>query len=235
MDKSHPKTRLATRVRTGGVFAILFTALAPHMARCAAGQEVTEHPYIKTSEIRSQTCLTCHPGKTEGKFVHSAIKLGCQQCHRVSSEDQTTTVTLPKSGGELCAKCHEIEQSPMTHGPYKSGECLVCHNPHSSDFPAHTRAPANTLCLSCHGVNQPDVKIDSDSKTVSLLGGRTIPADVYKTAPKVDEGHHPDEATPALGQSSPGRQGQSRETLGDCLSCHEAHGGEARWFLRPAK
>jgi predicted CXXCH cytochrome family protein len=235
MDKTHPKTRLATRVRTGGVFAILFTALAPHMACCAAGQEVTEHPYIKTSEIKSQTCLTCHPGKMEGKSVHPAVELGCEKCHRISSENQSTAITLFEPGGELCAKCHETEQFPMTHEPYKSGECLVCHNPHSSDFPAQARAPANTLCLSCHGENQPNVKIDSDSKTVSLLGGRTIPADVYETALKVDEEHHPEGATPALRHSSPGRQAHSPETPRDCLSCHEAHGSEARFLLRPAK
>ena len=226
---------LFTKLKTGAAFAILLSALPTLMIRPVSGQEGAGHPYISPAQVKPQTCLTCHPGKLEGKFVHAAVRLGCDQCHRISSQDQTTTITLPKSGGELCAKCHEREQFAMTHEPYGSGECLVCHNPHSSDFPAQTRAPADTLCLSCHGENQPDVKMDSDSKMVLLLGGRTIPGDVYEAAPKVDEEHHPAGAAPSFSHSSPEGHVRGRENPRDCFYCHEAHGGKARYLLRPAR
>ncbi len=235
MDRPHYKTRLGANLKAGWVFAILLSTLAPYAARRATGQEVVGHPYINPSEIKSKTCLTCHPGKKEAKFVHAAVELGCEKCHRISSENQTTAITLLASGGELCAKCHEAERLPVFHAPYKSGECLVCHNPHASDFPGQARAPANTLCLSCHGINQPDVKIDSESEMVSLPGGRAIPMDAYEAAPKVDDAHHPSGAPSASSHSSTGQQQQSPENPWDCLSCHEAHGGQARYLLRPAR
>ena len=235
MNRPRPNVRHLTKLKIGLVSAILLPVVAPRVVRSTPGQKGAGHPYISPSQIKSQTCLTCHPAKLEGKSVHPAIKLGCDQCHRISSDDQTTTITLPNSGGELCAKCHEPEQFAMPHEPYKSGECLVCHNPHSSDFTAQTRAPADTLCLSCHGEKQPDVKIDSDTKTVLLLGGRTISAGVYATAPKIDEEHHPEGATPALSNSSLGRPAPGPANPRDCFSCHEAHGGKTRYLLRSTR
>ena len=233
MSRLNGKTRLAAKLKVGWVTAMLFSTLATLTARHAIGQELVGHPYIDSSEIKSQICLTCHPGKKEGKSVHPAVELGCEKCHRVSSENQTTAITLLSSTGELCARCHEADRLPMLHAPYKDGRCLVCHNPHSSDFPAQARAPANTLCLSCHGQNQPGVKVDADTKTASLLGGRTVPIEIFETASKIDDARHPSGATSILSHSSVGRDESKAEIPRDCLSCHEAHGSQARYLLRP--
>ena len=68
-------------------------------------QTVTEHPYIEPKDIKSETCLGCHPDKKEGKFVHSAVASGCETCHQATSEKEKeeTTVTLVAQGGKLCA------------------------------------------------------------------------------------------------------------------------------------
>ncbi len=120
-------------------------------------EEPIAHPFIEQTDIKSETCLTCHPEKKQGKFVHSAIGMGCESCHRATSEKSKMTITLLVTGGDLCAMCHEAGKDPIQHGPFKAGQCLVCHDPHTGDFKAQTRAPVNTLCLSCHEQNPPNV------------------------------------------------------------------------------
>ena len=36
------------------------------------------------------------------------------------------------------------------HEPFKSGDCLSCHNPHTSDYPTLLVSEGNSLCVSCH-------------------------------------------------------------------------------------
>src|SRR5208337_1460828 len=92
-------------------------------------EEPIAHPLIEQKDIKSETCLKCHPEKKQGKFVHSAVAMGCENCHEASKD-------------------------PVQHGPYKNGQCLICHDPHCSEFKAQTRAVVNSLCLACHALRQ---------------------------------------------------------------------------------
>ncbi len=38
---------------------------------------VIDHPVIQQKDIKSATCLTCHPEKTLGKFVYPALEMRC--------------------------------------------------------------------------------------------------------------------------------------------------------------
>jgi predicted CXXCH cytochrome family protein len=201
--------------------ATVLCALAyPFANRETVAQTATEHPYIDPGKIKSETCLTCHPDKNEGRFVHATGAAGCESCHRSISEKRKTTISLAAEGGGLCTGCHQVKQSVVAHFPYKTGQCLVCHNPHSSAFPGQTRAAARTLCMSCHGEGSPDVKVDVSTKTVSLLGGRGIEFATYQRAQKVPSGHGEKSRSQSPSNSSAAEV--------NCLTCHNAHTSGAK-------
>ncbi|MCJ7502774.1 MAG: cytochrome c3 family protein [Acidobacteriia bacterium] len=205
---------------------LLFLALGAAIlvgAEQIQAQVTTEHPFIEPSAIKSETCLTCHPDKKEGKFVHSAVAMGCENCHQASSENGKTAITLVATGGELCATCHEAKKEPVLHVPYREGQCLICHEPHTSNFPRQVRAETNLLCLSCHGVNQPEVKVNQEIKTVSLLGGRTLTLDDYRQAVKIGLDRSGTKGHPIVGHPVSGRDPRNKDAALNCLSCHASH------------
>ena len=199
-------------------------------------QTLTEHPYIDPGEIKTKTCLGCHPDKAEGKFVHSAVSSGCASCHQVASEKQKekTTVTLMGQSSELCALCHEGKKDAVLHAPYKSGQCTVCHNPHSSDFPRQMRAATNTLCMSCHGVNQPNVKFNAGTKSVTLPGGQAFDLVAFERAPKIAAEHPASSKPPSAGHPLTGKVPRGGDAVLSCVSCHDPHSSQAAKLLRSA-
>lgn len=196
---------------TLSVFCLFFTG-------GASAQETLEHPYIEAKDVKPETCLTCHPETKQGKFVHTAVKMGCPECHHIVTGKSHTTITLFALGSNLCAKCHEARVDPVLHGPYKNGECLICHEPHVSDFKAQIRADVNSVCLECHA---PKPQAGS---TVSLYGLQTISKAEFEAAPKIDldpslRFGHPRPAHPVAGVPDPLHSGENMS----CLSCHVPH------------
>lgn len=139
--------------------AVLFPALLLLLYRQIGAQTVPEHPYIDLGEIKTETCLGCHPDKKEGKFVHSAVGMGCENCHQAASENGKTTIALVATGKELCKMCHEDKvpdpQKVPLHSP-AADNCTTCHSPHGSDnraqllLPTVGKAESENLCLMCH-------------------------------------------------------------------------------------
>lgn len=186
------------------------------------GQQGGTHPVPLPSDFDVAKCTDCHTDKSEGKYVHSALAMGCNTCHEIETKDEATSIKLTAPPAELCTTCHELEKNTVMHGPYKNGQCLACHDPHSSNFPAHTRAETNTLCFSCHSVNQPGVSVKEGDVTV--LGGQTIPLDEYRQAKKLGldrsgKSGHPIMGHPIEGRDDPRKKG----TPLSCLSCHVQH------------
>jgi len=195
-------------------------------------QGTAEHPFIEKKDIQSETCLTCHPGKREAKFVHTAVSVGCENCHKVASENYKTTITLWATGGELCATCHEVNKDRLLHRPYKAGQCSVCHDPHTGAHKAQTRAAVNTLCLSCHGLDQPNVKVDPLAKTVVLLGEQTESLDEYAQAPKIGGGHPKSNLPRVAGEPVTAKGSVKIDAEPNCLTCHDPHSSNAEHLLR---
>jgi predicted CXXCH cytochrome family protein len=162
------------------------------------------------------------------------VGMGCESCHQAASADNKTTLRLRAAGGDLCAKCHEIRKNAVLHGPYQAGQCLICHNPHGGAYEAQTRADVNTLCLSCHMLNQPDARVNVPAKMVSLLDGRVYDLASWQNAPKIGGGHAeshlPRKTSAPVTAKDPGKPGAEPT----CLTCHDPHSSQVQHLLRAA-
>jgi len=62
---------------------------------------------------------------------------------------------LIKPVPELCYECHAdyTTSESYVHGPVAVGQCLLCHNPHKSQFEHLLNESQPKLCYMCHNVN----------------------------------------------------------------------------------
>jgi len=195
-------------------------------APSAAGptsQGPKEHPFVDANDLKPENCLKCHADVQKGKFVHTAMNSGCDTCHQAASANGKTVITDVATGGDLCSMCHEIEKATVVHGPYKAGQCLACHDPHSSDYTKATLARTNTLCFTCHGVDQPGIAVQADARTASVLGGQTIGLDEYGKAMKIGLDRGGATGHPVMGHPISGKVPGKKDVTLSCLSCHAPH------------
>ena len=74
-----------------------------------------------------------------------AAKL-CSACH---NETKGNTLVAPPD--QLCERCHALKlDKAYVHGPVASGECLVCHDPHSSPYRPLLVSQSDSFCFECH-------------------------------------------------------------------------------------
>jgi len=219
----------------GGLLLLLVTSAvwASRVSKLSA-TDSSDHPYLEAKDRKTETCLKCHPTKNQGKFVHTAVEMGCESCHQAASADDKTTITLRATGGALCSKCHEINKDPVLHGPYKAGQCLICHNPHAGAYPAQTRAAISTLCLGCHMLNQPDARVNAETKIVSLLDGRTYDLASWESAPKISAGHFQNKMPRSTTAPVAVRESGKLNAESTCLACHDPHASQSKHLLRKA-
>lgn len=71
----------------------------------------------------------------------------CDDCH-----DKTTeSGFVVKSKEELCFHCHsDFIKGSFVHGPVAVGDCLACHDPHTSTLPSLLKVAAANICAVCH-------------------------------------------------------------------------------------
>ncbi len=80
-------------------------------------------------------------------FIHEpyAEKM-CTSCHESSYSNK---LLYPRE--ELCYTCHSFDvKAKWVHGPLDSGGCLVCHDPHISQYRYMLVAKSEEFCLYCH-------------------------------------------------------------------------------------
>jgi predicted CXXCH cytochrome family protein len=188
----------------------------------------------------SKTCAECHEDKAKGKFVHSAMAMGCTSCHEVRSNKGITrvklTTTTPQS---LCIKCHTDLNAATLKGtvhPPAVRDCLKCHSPHVSDNKYQLLKPTSgdkeqNLCLQCH----------TQGTKVGAKGSRHAALDMgcetchvtHKTGEigKQEFDYHLTKSTPALcldchdatsADLQKAHQGQPFATA-NCVQCHDPH------------
>ena len=213
------------------------------------------HPVPLDEKTDTAKCIECHADKTKGKFVHSAMPGGCLTCHEVRVTGKITRVKLITGTPlALCLTCHPDKRASdiqgKVHPPAIRG-CLVCHDPHSSNYKYHLVKPpdgttkAENLCLTCHdiGVNIPKggsrhPALDMGCETCHVIhksGDPTKREFAYhltKDAPALCLGCH-DANDASLGKAHRNQPFANA----DCLQCHDPHQSAkpmlAQKFLHP--
>lgn len=225
------------------------------MALAAASASAAKHPVPLDAKTDAATCAQCHTDKTKGKFVHSAMAGGCLTCHEVRVTGKITRVKLITGTPlQLCLSCHSDKRASDIKGkvhPPAVRDCLVCHDPHSSNYKFHlvkspdSAAKAENLCLGCHAIGQDVPKggsrhaaLDMGCETCHVIHKSGDPAKreftyhLVKNAPELCLGCH-DANDAALAKA---HQNQPFATA-DCLQCHGPHQSAkprlAQEFLHP--
>ena len=227
----HRKSTFPLKTLLPGYFLLVGCPFPSGLTSAQEVQQKAGHPYIEQKDIKTETCLGCHPHEQEGKFVHSALASGCDSCHQATSDKDTqkTTITLSATGGDLCGMCHEATKDPVVHGPVKAGQCLTCHDPHASEFKAQTRADGNALCLACHAPKR------TTADTVELFKTVRISSSDFEAAPKIRldatlRVGHPWANHPVGDFPNPLNPKESMS----CLSCHQHHASSQQSLITPS-
>ena len=103
---------------------------------CASCHQVhtTDAKILKKSS--PELCYDCHSSVRAASYMpsHHPIqegKISCQDCHNVHGGQ--TSLTMDRSGRELCFSCHADKEGPWVyeHAPVTE-DCMICHTPHGS-------------------------------------------------------------------------------------------------------
>ncbi len=172
------------------------------------------HPVPLDKNTDSAKCIECHEDKAKGKYVHSAIAMGCTSCHEIRvTKDVTRVKLITTTPYSLCLSCHADKNAADLKGtvhPPSIRECLKCHDPHTSANKYQLLKPTSgganeNLCLTCHkqGLNVPS----TGSRHLALDMGCDTCHVIHKTGEKgkMEFDYHLTKAAPGL-----------------CLDCHDA-------------
>ena len=89
-----------------------------------------EHPGVVP---RDAECTSCHAAKVRGKSVHSVMATSCEVCHVTQTQGDMTLVSLSMPKQKICFACHQESAAMGLHVPEVKGQCIDCHDAHSSD------------------------------------------------------------------------------------------------------
>jgi predicted CXXCH cytochrome family protein len=138
------------------------------------GLFLNQLPVMGQTKSREKTCVECHKNTVAKNFVHGPVATDCMSCHVATGEKHPVKTkvgfTLKAQGAELCYSCHtELHTKLATlkrkHTPIKKGECLKCHDIHSSNDSKLVSATSPALCYTCHKKLK---KVVENSKIVHL-------------------------------------------------------------------
>jgi len=70
----------------------------------------------------------------------------CNACH-----EPAATNSLVAPAEDLCLQCHDLRRDKKyIHGPLFAGGCIVCHDPHSSQYSNLLVSESDNFCFHCH-------------------------------------------------------------------------------------
>lgn len=113
-----------------------------------AEQYCQEYHEKKLAELESAAKASAEGAAAVKGSRHSPyVDKLCDECH-----DKTKPSGLTNPPDKLCFLCHpDILDGPSVHSPAAEGDCLGCHEPHSSSRSALLKSEIVELCISCHG------------------------------------------------------------------------------------
>ena len=209
-------------------FALICTVYLVTLSVCA---QAVEHPVPLGKNPDPSVCAQCHSDKSQGKYVHSAIAMGCTTCHDVTSAKGVTLITLVSPQNDLCFTCHEKSNDKVLHGPYAEGLCIACHSPHTGNYPNQLLADSQDLCLGCHA--QARLKVNQRKQKVTTPWGVTLTFSQtqglqFLGLNKTLTANHPVVGHPITGPNTALGKGKI-----SCLSCHEPHHSQKPNLMPP--
>lgn len=89
-----------------------------------------EHPGVVPKDGE---CTSCHSTKITGKSVHSVMATSCGVCHLTQTQGDMTLVSLSMPKQKICSACHDEPAVLRLHTPAVKGQCVDCHDAHSSE------------------------------------------------------------------------------------------------------
>ncbi len=245
------------------------------------------YPYQLQAEAK-ESCFACHDrtGFVK-KYVHAPLEKGCRTCHDPHFSGNLSLLT--DEADALCRSCHQVTRPAFVRAhsgyPVQSG-CLQCHTPHAGDRPVllkknihapirqgkcdachrvekgdiRTIAPADSLCLSCHGAPRSEQASShrpwmeqrctachavhaSDFQNLLAKSPRVICLGCHNQGRPGASGETPLPAqTPAAGgkrdagdtntERGPVRSVHRPVADGECLACHLGHEAGQKFLLR---
>jgi len=211
----------------------LLTALVLLLSASPSRANLHQHPVLLPAKVDPAKCLECHKDKATGKYVHTAISMGCTVCHSIANVKGATYITLSSPSTQLCFTCHTLSTDPVQHQPYKEGNCVFCHSPHASNFPGHLSAAPQDVCMACHVRGL--MKVNRKAHTLTLSWGATIPFKemdswVYLDLDKTHTLNHPVEGHPVSGPNV--ALGKNAPPI-TCLTCHDPHHSTVASLIPP--
>jgi predicted CXXCH cytochrome family protein len=226
--------------RSAAIILVAFTALVANAKL---------HPVPLDSKTDSAKCLECHTDKSKGAHVHSAMALGCLNCHEIRATKTETRVKLKTVATvSLCLACHAEKDASNIKSrvhPPAARDCIKCHDPHQSANEKQLLKPVSggkgeNLCLDCHktGLNVPEkgsrhAALDMGCSTCHVThktgerGKREFDYHLTKDAPALCiDCHDPKDAVIAKAHDD------QPIAKSDCLTCHDPHQSKSRKLLQ---
>jgi predicted CXXCH cytochrome family protein len=109
-------------------------------------------PTVKPHDpFAGKECSDCHKRVISSKVNCLLAKEDlCEFCHQVPAEGGPAR--LVETPEPLCFKCHKEDQfkGNFIHGPFDSGACTTCHDPHGGEVPGMLKITGPEMCLECH-------------------------------------------------------------------------------------
>ena len=181
------------------------------------------------SDFSENSCLDCHVMEIENKVSgHDPAEKGtCISCHDPHQSDYPRMIKTTLN--DLCLGCHDRVISPngteinnikqtlaegnTIHDPISTGDCIICHLPHSSDYPRlligqyplqqYTEAKVENfdICFMCHDSEM--ITADSTEYATNFRNGKLNLHYLHINGPR-------------------GR---------NCNLCHNAHGAPGKYLI----
>lgn len=120
---------------------------------------ITQVPVFADTNFKNCSAKGCHLIQTKYSEVHEPVADNCLNCHETKAKTHPNQnkmdFKLKEDTPKLCYACHDpLNTLGHVHSPVEEGDCLSCHNPHSSDNEMLLTAEGGEVCMECHDLNQ---------------------------------------------------------------------------------